>query len=126
MISSSEVLIAGVTRDQRTYILDLTGAVRRRADMLVKGFPGLYHNQADDTVLAFGGGTVRMLADTEIYSLTCDKWEMLPYKMKYPRASFTPCEYHSVLYLVGGFTSQIESFSLKTRTFSVMITTTVK
>jgi len=61
-----------------------------------------------------------MVTDVERYSFQKDTWQMLPCKMNYPRSSCTPCEYHSVLYLVGGFTTQMESFSLKTFTFAVI------
>lgn len=119
MISSSEVLIAGFTR-YKTCVLGLDGVIRPKADMLLEGYPGLYHNQADNTVLAFGGGIRTKLKGTQEYSLVRDNWKMLSCKMKYARTSFTPCQYYSSLYMVGGFASQIESFSLKTFTFAVV------
>ena len=87
MISSSEVFLAGLNGSSTvdvssTYIVDLTGAVREQPDMLVKGQPGLFHNQADNTVLAFGGGWEEPLNVTQVYSLFKRQWSLLEQKMK--------------------------------------------
>lgn len=130
MISSREVFIAGQShyhyeRNRRVYILNMSGSVRRLRNMLVRGGPGLYYSQENCSVLAFGGGFnyyQQQLRCVQTYSFLKDHWEMLPYKMNYPRAFFTPSEYHGSLYLVGGHSTQIESFSLKTHDFTVIWT----
>ena len=123
-ISTCEVFIAGYCgtqskADNSTYILNITGEVRKQPNMLLAGEAGLFHYQAGKSVLAFGGTLNPPLRDTQCFSLLSMTWSLLQPKLKYPRCSFSPCQHLSSVYMIGGSVPQIESFCLKTFTFSV-------
>ena len=120
MISSYEVFYINryqCSCSRMAYILSLSGEVRRLPDMLTLGFPGLYHNQADNTVLAFGGGnSSKPQRYIQTYSLTKNQWEMLHEKMRHGHCHFTPCQHLSSVYLPRAGRTDLEVFSLKTLT----------
>ena len=96
MLSPREVFLAGLfgTNDadvSTTCNVDTAGTVVQLADMLVKGEPGVYHNQADDTVLAFGSGYRTPLRSFQVYSLIQDSWQLMTATMQYGRCAFTHC-----------------------------------
>ena len=125
MITHSHVFIAGYCGteteiDHSAYIIHISGAVEKLPDMPIGGEVGLFHYQATNSVLAFGGGRLHPRNDLQSFSLSSRNWSLLEPKMKYPRCSFFPCEYRSFVFLVGGQIPQIELFSLKTFTFSIL------
>ena len=122
MLSPRKAFLAGLfgtdtTNVNTTCAVDISGKVTYLADMLVKGEPGVYYDQANNSVLAFGGGYMDPFCTFQIYSLARDSWRIMPQTMKYARSGFTPCQFLNTLYLIGGPTAQVESFSLKTSTF---------
>ena len=125
-ISSFEVFSVGRTEsvfqlNKSTLVIDLTGTVTAMADMLVEGFPGLYYNQADSTIMAFGGNYFSPRHEVQIYSFSQNRWTMFGQRMKYARCYFSPCQHLSVLYLIDCWQPRVESFSLKTLSFTVLL-----
>lgn len=126
-ISPSELLLCGEKEDgkmhtARTYLINMRGEVQRQPNMLVEGFPGLFHEQEKNRVLAFGGGNIEWLSNiVQVFDLGSRKWKQLEVTMVLPRCMFGTCQYYDSVLIVGGFANHVELFSLKFYTFSLLI-----
>lgn len=82
--------------------------------------PGVY--QVGSSIYVFGGFTTHgtHLTTCEKMHLADKQWSLLRSQMAYPRCGFTPCEYHSLLYLVSSTNRAVETFDPKTDTFALL------
>jgi len=126
----------GEASRREAYEVGLAGVVTRLADMLTpRRSHGLWWLAAKQQVLVFGGTLhpgysksylqtqVRAnqvlhyadrsfhagLRECEALNTQADSWRGLP-SMRETRSYFTPCAFHSYIYLCGGFTNLIEVF----------------
>jgi len=114
--------------DKHTYIIDLTGIVRKEAAMTCsRRCPGLSHVSALDSIYLFGGGFSGQgrsyigepFRSVESFSMQTGDWTELP-NMNTARLSFNPCQHAALLYLCGGGTTSVETFEPSTRTFVLL------
>ena len=82
---------------------------------------GLFYWGEKERVYAFGGamGTGDRLKAVERMDVEKGRWEGEK-EMKVARMNFTPCAYHSLVYLCGGMNPTIETFDLETSTYSLL------
>ena len=127
VISKSKVFITGagtgteVSNCKKTYLMQIYRPMERLEDAIYPGLPGLFYHQNGNYVVAFGGGSAkRPRNDIQVFYLYTGKWTVLSGKMVHPRCNFTPCEYHSAVYLISGNVPFIERFSIKTSVSTVV------
>lgn len=88
-------------------------------------YHGLWWSAGKNLVFVFGGqgaqsGRVNSLKACENLNLNSRVWSELPTTMTVPRWCFNPCEYHSAVYLCGGYTKHIEIFDQESKTFTLL------
>ena len=83
--------------------------------------PGLYFHRARNSVYVFGGRDRygKSLDSAQTLPLkAASNWQCLP-TMSNARAFFNPCATESLVFLVGGWTTSIETYSLITHNFTL-------
>jgi len=124
LLSPHEVFLAGnaetYMESRKAFIFSVSGTVKRLPDMLLSGFPGLFHNQPEGSVIAFGGGILEPKREVQSYSLARNCWTLWKQQMYYPRNFFQPCQYLSLLYIFKAGDPDIEYYCLKTGLFHLM------
>lgn len=114
--------VAGNPATKNVYALNLSSHQLSQLRSLdtPREAPGVV--KVRSSVYVFGGlGNSQHLSSCEKWRNDTDSWTPLP-GMHYPRAHFTPCDYHSLLYLVSSSDDHrmIETFNPESEVFAVL------
>jgi hypothetical protein len=113
------VVCCGGFRRYSAYLISFTGAVTLLPDMIT---PRYRHGVVVDQgqVYAFGGMNQCGLCCCEVLSLSSlQQWQRLP-DMRFAHHSFSPFTVNGLVYIWGGGTPRVETFSLESRRFTVI------